>query len=300
MPNRIIKESIRTSRSVNNMTDFEFRLWVHLITYVDDFGRGSADPEILKGFLFPRRKGVTDTQIENVLCKMATAGIILLYEVDGESYLQFPNWEKHQSVRAKVSKFPAPESTCNQTHADENTCNQTHADESTCVQMSPYSESYSESRIQNPEAEAESTRAREESTAASESDGLMIYAANNLQYMSPHAFEELASFREDMPEDMIRHAIDAACDNGARTWAYTRSILNRYMSAGYKSIGDVQAADDKHKAAKHATPRGQPAQREALNYAQREYVPGELEAELQARMDELLAPYIEEVDRDGG
>lgn len=292
MPNRIIKESIRTSRSVNNMTDFEFRLWVHLITYVDDFGRGSADPEILKGFLFPRRKGVTDTQIENVLCKMATAGIILLYDVDGESYLQFPNWEKHQSVRAKVSKFPAPESTCMQMHADE----------SRCLQMRPYSESYSESRIQNPEADAESTRAREKSTAtAGEPDGLTVYAANNLQFMSPRAFEELASFREDMPEDMIKHAIDAACDNGARTWAYTRSILNRYLSAGYKSIGDIQAANEKRERQKQAFPRGQPPQREALNYAQREYDPDEINAQIQADMDAMVAQYTGAGgDLDGG
>ena len=47
MGNRMIKETIRTSRSVNNMTDFQFRVWVYLITYVDDYGRGSADSELL-------------------------------------------------------------------------------------------------------------------------------------------------------------------------------------------------------------------------------------------------------------
>ena len=61
MPNRIIKESIRISKNVNSMSDFQFRLWIYLITYVDDYGRGSADAEILKGFLFPRRKRVTET-----------------------------------------------------------------------------------------------------------------------------------------------------------------------------------------------------------------------------------------------
>ena len=64
MPNRIIKESIRTSKTVNAMTDFQFRLWAYLITYVDDYGRGSADPEILKGFVFTRRKGVSEATIE--------------------------------------------------------------------------------------------------------------------------------------------------------------------------------------------------------------------------------------------
>lgn len=108
MPNRIIKDSIRTSKSVNGMTDFQFRLWVYLITYVDDYGRGSADPELLKGFVFPRRKGVTESTIEKALADLANSGSILLYDVDGESYFCFPNWGEHQRIQTKRSKFPAP------------------------------------------------------------------------------------------------------------------------------------------------------------------------------------------------
>lgn len=109
MPNRVIKETIRTSRSVNNMTDFQFRLWVYLITYVDDYGRGSADPELLKGFVFPRRKRVSESDIQKALAELAGMGCILLYEVDGESYFCFPNWGDHQRIQTKKSKFPAPE-----------------------------------------------------------------------------------------------------------------------------------------------------------------------------------------------
>lgn len=109
MPNRIIKESIRTSRSVNGLTDFQFRLWVYLITYVDDFGRGSADPELLKGFVFPRRKSVTESTIAKGLTDLAAAGLIHLYTVDGDSYLCFPTWAEHQRIQNKKSRFPAPE-----------------------------------------------------------------------------------------------------------------------------------------------------------------------------------------------
>lgn len=108
MPNRIIKDSIRTSKSVNTMTDFQFRLWVYLITYVDDYGRGSADPELLKGFVFPRRKGITESTIEKALLDLANSGSILLYDVDGESYFCFPNWGDHQRIQTKRSKFPSP------------------------------------------------------------------------------------------------------------------------------------------------------------------------------------------------
>ena len=108
MPNRIIKESIRTSKSVNSMSDFQFRLWTYLITYADDYGRGSADAEILKGFLFPRRKRVTETDIAKGLNDLAGMGCILLYEIDGESYFCFPNWADHQRIRNCKEKFPAP------------------------------------------------------------------------------------------------------------------------------------------------------------------------------------------------
>ena len=109
MPNRIIKDSIRTSKSVNTMTDFQFRLWTYLLTYVDDYGRGSADPELLKGFVFPRRKGVTEATIEKALQDLANIGSILLYDVDGESYFCFPNWADHQRIQTKKSRFPSPD-----------------------------------------------------------------------------------------------------------------------------------------------------------------------------------------------
>ena len=84
MPNRIIKEDIRTSKDVNALTDFQFRVWTYLITYVDDYGRGSADAELLKGIVFPRRKNVTEKQIEDALSTLANTGMINLYEADGE------------------------------------------------------------------------------------------------------------------------------------------------------------------------------------------------------------------------
>lgn len=125
MPNRLIKESIHTSETVNRMTDFQFRLWVSLITYVDDFGRGDARPAIIKGACFPLRERVTNRDIDAALTGLAGIGCVGLYEVDGKPYLYFPNWGKHQTIRNKVSKFPEPvgnlqaiESNCNQLQAN--------------------------------------------------------------------------------------------------------------------------------------------------------------------------------------
>ena len=130
MPNRILKESIRTSKGINALNDFHFRVWAYLLTYVDDFGRGSAEPDIIKGFVFPRRKSVTEANIQEALGALACTVLIRLYEVDGDSYLYFPGWEEHQNRRAAKSKFPEPtdENTCKQMQANESECEQAQAD----------------------------------------------------------------------------------------------------------------------------------------------------------------------------
>lgn len=109
MPNRIIKDSIAKSETISGLTDFQFRLWVHLITYVDDYGRGDARPAIIKGACFPFRDRMTNKDIEKGLADLAGAGCVVLYKVDGKPYLYFPNWEQHQRVRQKVSKCPSPD-----------------------------------------------------------------------------------------------------------------------------------------------------------------------------------------------
>lgn len=147
MPNRLIKDSIRFSEKLNSLSDFQFRLWVSLITYVDDYGRGDARPAVIKGTCFPLRDRITNKDIDAALNALAGAGCVGLYKVDGKPYLYFPNWQSHQNIRNKKSKFPAPENA---------TFNQLHTIESNCEQMKanvPVIQSESESESEsNPSA----------------------------------------------------------------------------------------------------------------------------------------------------
>ena len=110
MPNRIIKESLCSSEKISSLTDFEFRLWIGLITQVDDAGRGDARPTIIKGHIFPLRDRITVKDISGALHGLAAKGCISLYEIDGRSYFWFPSWAKHQRIRDAKPKFPAPPS----------------------------------------------------------------------------------------------------------------------------------------------------------------------------------------------
>lgn len=94
------------------------------------------------------------------------------------------------------------------------------------------------------------------------------YASSNLQYLSPGNMEELGKFKEDLPDDVIRFAIDEACGNGAPRWAYVSAILRGYLRDGVKTVGDAKAAKERH-SGKTAPDRGQRGN-QALEYEQRD------------------------------
>lgn len=109
MPNRIIKESICTSEKIAALSDFEFRLWIGLITQADDAGRGDARPAIIKGHVFPLRDQVTAKAISAGLHALATVQLVSLYTVGGKPIYWLPGWSEHQRIRDCKPKYPAPE-----------------------------------------------------------------------------------------------------------------------------------------------------------------------------------------------
>ena len=109
MPNRIIKESTFTSEKISSLSDFEFRLWVGLITQADDAGRGDARPAIIKGRVFPLRERVTIKDVDVAIHGLAAKGCVSLYTVGGKPYFLFPSWARHQRIRECKPKFPGPE-----------------------------------------------------------------------------------------------------------------------------------------------------------------------------------------------
>lgn len=119
MPNRIIKESICRSDSIDSLSWFEEVLFYRLIVVCDDYGRFDGRPSVVKGSCFPLKDDITKKQIADALNKLSTVGLVRGYEVRGKSFLQLTAWEKHQQIRAKNSKYPAPNEACNQLISDD-------------------------------------------------------------------------------------------------------------------------------------------------------------------------------------
>ena len=131
MPNRILKESVCSSENVDGLTWFQEVFFYRLIVNCDDFGRMDARPKILASKLFPL-KDIRMNQITEALRALTSAELVVIYEKDGHPFIQMKTWDRHQSIRAKRSKFPSPDEDCNQLNADEINCKQMKSNESKC------------------------------------------------------------------------------------------------------------------------------------------------------------------------
>ena len=125
MPNRIIKESICTSEDIAGLSMGAEILFYHLMVKVDDFGVYFGNEQIIKNTCFPLKSSeIKVKQVESWLNELVKSGLLFAYVAeDGKKYVQFTKWAKHQQIRAKKSKYPLFDSTCNQLLADDdNSC----------------------------------------------------------------------------------------------------------------------------------------------------------------------------------
>ena len=114
MPNRILKESITTSSTIDNLSWQAECFFYRLIVNCDDFGRMDGRNAVLLARCFPLRIGkVKEKDIQEWLRELITNDFIFMYK-NGTEYIQVKSWDKHQQIRAKRSKFPAYDDTCHQ------------------------------------------------------------------------------------------------------------------------------------------------------------------------------------------
>lgn len=126
MPNRIIKESVCTSDSIDKLNWFEEVLFYRLMVSCDDYGRFDGRVAVIKNRLFPLKEELTMDEVGNALEMLAKVDLVRKYSVEGKPYIYLPTWEHHQTIRAKRSKYPDPEG---DVQASEIICMQMNADD---------------------------------------------------------------------------------------------------------------------------------------------------------------------------
>ncbi len=110
MPNRILKESVKSSEQVDRLKPDEEAFLYRLFVTVDDFGRMDARPQILASAIYPLRR-TPHSVVQRRLTALVREGIVELYEWNGRPYLFFPTWGNHQRIRNQNSKYPDPPGT---------------------------------------------------------------------------------------------------------------------------------------------------------------------------------------------
>ena len=74
----------------------------------------------------------------------------------------------------------------------------------------------------------------------SKEETIFDYYQSEIGMLSPRQFEMLNSYCKDIPEELIKIAINKTSDSGANNFRYMESILKEWKQKGYKTIGDVE------------------------------------------------------------
>jgi len=107
---RILKRQISDSKKLGSIgSDSPRLLYTWLIPWLDIEDRHTADPDLIKGRIFPKCKDWNIKKIESGLERLNDEELIILYEANGETYLQFTKTlQKKYRDKEAPSKIPPP------------------------------------------------------------------------------------------------------------------------------------------------------------------------------------------------
>jgi hypothetical protein len=110
---RSVKPELRTSEVVAAWPMATRYLYVLLLGYVDDRGRGLDLPKEIAGSCFPHDSNIAPATVDRWLNLMSTPtkehkpAPVCRYEVAGRRYLHYVNWAEHQRInRPTPSRLP--------------------------------------------------------------------------------------------------------------------------------------------------------------------------------------------------
>lgn len=244
MPNRILKESICCSPDIDELTELEEIFFYRLIVNCDDYGILDARSKILKAKLFPLKENITVKKIENILARLESLKMIILYEYKEVRYLKMSSWEKHQQVRAKRSKYPTLDTEGVELITDEIKCNQEITNvpviQSNPIRIQSESNPYSEQEIFDLWNESKTGIQHKELTKdmkQSIKNAIKKYGIKNIELVIKRlseAYNDKSYFystRWNLEKFMKQ-------DNGVKNWLDEGQEWNRYLDQRGENIGN--------------------------------------------------------------
>lgn len=105
----MIDPSFWSDEKLGECTRDERLLFMGLISYADDEGYGRANPKLLRSSLFPY-DDLRVSDVQKWLSRLGGLRLIVLYQVNGQTYYHLPNFTKHQTINKPTSSsFPKPD-----------------------------------------------------------------------------------------------------------------------------------------------------------------------------------------------
>lgn len=94
---RMLSKNISVDKRVHDLPNDLCRLgFTWSIAHLDRDGRTHGDPAILKSLIFPRRDDITADDMLAMRNEWARVGLVVLYQVGGEEFLEYPRFKQHQ------------------------------------------------------------------------------------------------------------------------------------------------------------------------------------------------------------
>lgn len=208
MPNRILKESICTSDAIDSLSWFEEILYYRLIVNCDDYGRFDGRIAVIKNRLFPLKENLTLASVKNAINTLARVGLVSLYVFEGKPYLYLPSWNEHQQIRARKSKYPAPQK--RDVKSSDINCNQMISNDIKC------SRNPIQSNTMNPNNESEYY----ESQSKSEIEITTTTTTNAPADARTPSFTDIYTYLKENHDvtDMVNEATKFEAYNAVRGW----------------------------------------------------------------------------------
>lgn len=105
---RMIDPSFWRDEKIAKCNHIERLMFIGMWNFADDTGVGRASPMLIKADIFPY-DSLRESDIEKSLAKLASLGVILLYEVEQQQYYHIRNFLRHQSIsKPSRSNLPLP------------------------------------------------------------------------------------------------------------------------------------------------------------------------------------------------
>lgn len=102
----MIDPSFWTDEKLGECSIQERLLFMGLISNADDEGYGRANPKLLKSLIFPY-DDLRASDLEKWLSHLGGLHIVVLYEYNGQTYYNLPNFLKHQTINKPTeTSFP--------------------------------------------------------------------------------------------------------------------------------------------------------------------------------------------------